>query len=388
MKILLVHNYYKEAGGEDRVVQLEKELLERHGHDVTTYYRSNDEIKGLWKIAKTLIQLSYSKKSKREFCEILKQTKPDVVHIHNFFMVITPSIVDACWESNIPVVMTLHNYRIVSPNAILFHKGRIDENSLQQSAYRCLFHRCYRRSIILTWAVARMIEYHRRRNTWNTRVTRFIVLTEFAKRKFIQGGIREERIAVKPNFIPPADLPSNIEKEDYYVFVGRLSEEKGLKLLLRSWRKIDKAIEIIGTGPLHRMVDQESDLQRNLHPRGFLPREETLRILSRAKALVFPSIWFEGFPMVLLEAFSVLTPVICSRIGGLPEIVIDEFNGLLFEPGSEDSLREVVARFENDPKLQRRLSLNCGSNLDRCSPEHNYQLLSEVYDRARKEFST
>jgi glycosyltransferase involved in cell wall biosynthesis len=388
MKILIVHNYYQEPGGEDVVVSMEKKLLEDAGHEVFTYFKSNAEIRGITRKVRTFCNLHYSVQSKHEFEQTLAQVNPEVVHIHNLFMVITPSIIDSCWERGIPVVMTLHNYRLLSPNALFFHAGRLDTKSLNGSAYHCCLHRCYHNSFLLTAMVARMIEYHRKRNTWNTRVSSFIVPTEFSKQKFIEAGFHESKLAVKPNFlIQQTDRTQEAQRENVYLFVGRLSEEKGIRFLLESWRGMNQKLRIIGDGPLKNLVEEEARRNRNLEYFGFLPRTEILGYLCKAAALIFPSLWYEVFPMIILESFSAGTPVVCSRIGGLPEIVLDRYNGLLFDPGEPQSLKDAVRLFDADGQLQGILSNHAKTSIEKYSAEKNYELLAQIYRDAVAERS-
>jgi glycosyltransferase involved in cell wall biosynthesis len=249
MKILMVHNQYQQAGGEDKVFELESELLESRGHEVCKLVVNNDHIKGILSKLKAAWSVTYSDKSRLLMIEALDKFNPNVVHVHNFFPILTPSIFDACKQRNVPVVHTLHNYRLICPSALLMIDGEIYEKSVTGSAYWSIFKKAYRNSYLGTFAVARMIEYHKKRRTWHTAVDRFIALTQFAKDKFTEAGFPPEKIAVKPNFIRDPMNGQNSEdheKRAGALFVGRLSEEKGIRTLMEAWKSVDYPLTIAG----------------------------------------------------------------------------------------------------------------------------------------------
>ncbi|RMG25008.1 MAG: glycosyltransferase family 1 protein, partial [Methanobacteriota archaeon] len=212
MKILQVHNRYQHAGGEDSVVRMEKELLEQYGHEVVQFLADNDDIQGLTKKIKVALSTHYSKASKRAMKDYLDRYEPDVVHVHNFFPKLTPSIFDACSERGVPTVMTLHNYRLICPGALFMRDGKVCEKCLQGGPYHAVRYGCYKSSRIGSWSVARMISYHRKANTWHHKVDRFIALTEFAKSKFTEAGFPEGKIVVKPNFYSGVAPSSETER--------------------------------------------------------------------------------------------------------------------------------------------------------------------------------
>ena len=236
MHVLQVHNTYQQAGGEDVVVSSEQALLKKYRHQVSQYFVSNDLINGAFQKIITAFQTPYSPEAKKRFAREIAALGPDIVHVHNTFPLLTPSIYDACREAGVPVVQTLHNYRNICANALLMRNGRPCEDCIGGSPYQAVLHRCYRGSRMGSLAVARMIDVHSRKGTWNTKVDRFIALTEFAKAKFIEAGFRETQIAVKSNFVELSEthmtdpIPRNSA-----LFVGRLSEEKGIHTLLRAW---------------------------------------------------------------------------------------------------------------------------------------------------------
>lgn len=383
MKILQVHNIYKLTGGEDSVLDAEKILLQKYGHNVSTFKVTNDNIKGFINKIKAGLSVSYSPKSKEELSLVLRDFKPDLVHVHNFFPLLTPSIYDACVEKNIPVIQTLHNYRTMCPGALLMRDGKICELCVKGSAYKSVLHGCYRDSIIGTFAVARMVENHRAKGTWNTKVNRFIALTEFARNKFIEAGFPKEKIRVKSNF--SSDSSSNTNdtnlKKNGALFVGRLSQEKGLGTLIETWSDLDIPLKVAGTGPL------ESELTHLKNSAvtalGMLDQNSVRKEMSRAAFLVMPSEWYEGFPMVLVEAFSQGLPVVASRLGGMAEIVEDGITGLHFETGNEKDLAVKVQWLHDHPEESRQMGLNARKVFEqKYTADKNYEILMDIYQDA------
>jgi glycosyltransferase involved in cell wall biosynthesis len=383
VKILQVHNIYKLTGGEDSVLDAEKILLQKYGHNVSTFKVTNDNIKGFINKIKAGLSVSYSPKSKEELSLVLRDFKPDLVHVHNFFPLLTPSIYDACVEKNIPVIQTLHNYRTMCPGALLMRDGKICELCVKGSAYKSVLHGCYRDSIIGTFAVARMVENHRAKGTWNTKVNRFIALTEFARNKFIEAGFPKEKIRVKSNF--SSDSSSNTNdtnlKKNGALFVGRLSQEKGLGTLIETWSDLDIPLKVAGTGPL------ESELTHLKNSAvtalGMLDQNSVRKEMSRAAFLVMPSEWYEGFPMVLVEAFSQGLPVVASRLGGMAEIVEDGITGLHFETGNEKDLAVKVQWLHDHPEESRQMGLNARKVFEqKYTADKNYEILMDIYQDA------
>ncbi len=387
MKIIQVHNYYQYAGGEDVVVQNEKTLLEAHHHDVFQYTRHNNEIAGIQGKLNVLLNTHYSAPSRDDFKQTLALHKPDVVHVHNFFPLITPSVFDACRQMRIPSVLTLHNYRLLHPNGYLIdNEGHIDERSIQGSAYQCVTDKVYRNSMLQTAVVAHMIEYHRKAKTWDKAVNRFIALSQFARSKFIEGGLPAEKIVVKPNFI--ADFSEKTGKgtppDHYFLFVGRLSSEKGVELLIDTWIKYNISIPvyIVGEGPLQDKVLRISKDHSQIKLLGKKSHAETLGYIQKARALVFPSTWYEGFPMTIVEALSLSTPVVASDIGSQAEIITDNFNGLHFQVGNSEALAETIKKLANNALLEK-LRVNARqSYLENYTPELNYNILMDIYQQA------
>ena len=391
MRILLVHNRYQQPGGEDGVVRAEAELLQRHLHRVSLFEADNDEIKGPLDSLKAAVRCSWSSPAQHNFNKHLSDFEPDVVHVHNFFPLISPSVHHAAFARGIPVVQTLHNYRLVCPAATLLRDGSICEACTSEwypvSAVR---HGCYRKSRAATAAVANMLTLHRALGTWTKTVTRFITLSEFARRKFISNGFVEDRIAVKPNFLGVDPGPGRGEG-DFVLFVGRLSSEKGIACLLQSWKMLGSKFRllIVGDGPMAPLVREYAGADRTIEWLGYWSHSEILDLMGKAFALVFPSIWYEGFPLVLAEAFAKGLPVIASNLGSMAEIITHRKTGLLFPPGSPlDLVSTLQWAFEHRVEMDRMREEARHEFELKYTAETNYRLLMKVYDSAISTIST
>jgi glycosyltransferase involved in cell wall biosynthesis len=388
VKVLLVHNTYQQPGGEDVVFEQERRLLADAGHAVITYCRSNWEIERLAPGAR--LALSYrtiwNEPARREVLALLGRERPDVVHVHNTFVMISPSIFSACQEAGIPVVQSVHNYRLFCPVSTFFREGGVCEACLHQSLWQGVRHGCYHGSRSATAVVALMLAVNRRRRTWTSKVDRFIALTNFTRRKLVEGGIPEERIVVKPNFIHP-DPGEGSGPRDYALFVGRLSPEKGASILLDAWSRLPEPVPLVVLGGGPEQGDLEERARRNhlstVQFRGQVPRPETIAAIQGARFLVFPSLWYENFPMTIGEAFACGTPVIGSRLGAVEEIVDDGRTGLHFEPGSAGELAGRVAWAWNHPAEMKSMGREARRKFEaKYTAESNYPILVDVYEQA------
>lgn len=385
MKILQAHNKYRQPGGEDIVCEQEYHLLSQNGMEVEQYIVDNTEaLDGIWPQIKLLFQTHYSARSKKNVDELIEKHGIDLMHVHNFFPLLTPSIFEASKERGIPSVLTLHNYRLIHPNGLLTQKGEIDERSVKGSAYECVLDGVYRNSILQTLVVAHMIEYHRKHGTWNNFVDRFIVLSEFARKKFIEGGIPGNKIVVKPNFVQdPAGSESKLhQKENYFMFIGRIGREKGIEMLVEMYEKFDvpNKLFIFGEGPLLEPLKEKTQNLENIIWKGHTSREEVFHFLRNAKALLFPSICYEGFPMTIVEAFSLGTPVIASDIGSHAEIIKDQKTGLHFKAGSPDDLYAKIDMVNKNQELVQLLSRNARKEYEtNYTPAKNLEQLTGIY---------
>jgi len=389
MNILQVHNRYKITGGEWTVLNQEYDLLKKK-HTINQLIVDNtEELDTLFNKLKLIFTTHYNRKSREMVREKIRKSGAEIMHVHNFFPLLSPSIFEASGEEGVPSVMTLHNYRLIYPNGYLMHDGKLDERTIQGSAYSCVLEGVYRNSMLQTAVVAHMIEYHRKRDTWAKKVDCLICLTEFAKAKFVEAGIPAEKMRVKPNFVDDAFRGKNLsemvdQKDDYYLFIGRISEEKGIRTLVNAWNTWKSATSpqlfILGEGPLKKELQKKSQDNTKISWLGFVERSRVLETLSKAKALIFPSEWYEGMPMTILEAYSAATPVISTNIGSQGEIVHHKRTGLHFEPGKEQSLVEALEQFESMKNEHKDMSLAARREYEeKYTPEVNREKLLSLY---------
>jgi len=385
MKILFVHNCYQQAGGEDNVVAAEAKLLAEHGHDVELWSVDNKDLpSGISGKIKTALATSYSPASRAIAIDKLRAFKPDVVHVHNFFPQISPSIYDACIDAAIPVVQTLHNYRLICPGAMLMRQGNICEQCITGSPYQAAWYGCYRGSKLGSFVVAHMVAQHRKQGTWQHKVNRFIALTEFAKSKFVAAGFPADKIAVKANFLHdplPELFRRNFDDSSFALFVGRISEEKGIKTLIKSWSTLDDNIhlKVAGSGPLEDLLHGK----QNVSVLGQQNKIEINKLMKQAAFLVLPSECYEGFPLVLVEAFAHGLPVLASRLGSMADIIKDGETGVLFTPGDAADLANKAKWMLENPQQLQKLGDNARrAYLEKYTAEQNYAELMGIYKEA------
>ena len=391
MKILLVHNHYQQPGGEDVVFAQEKQLLEDHGHQVVTYQRSNSEIEKYSNLRKlTVPKLAvWAEDSRQDILSLIKRERPVIVHVHNTFIQISPSVFSACAEAGVPVVQTLHNFRLLCPAATFFRNGNVCEECLE-SLWRSVRHGCYRESKSETAMAALMLAIHRRWHTWDS-ITSFITLTRFAHQKFVDAGFPAERVYVKPNFVFP-DPGEKVDEGEFAAYVGRLSPEKGVGTLLEACKHLRHTvpIQIIGDGPLRVSLERRA-AQLNLRGvtfRGRLSRAETQLVIKRARCLILPSECYESFPMAVVEAFACGTPVICSRLGAMQEIVIHEVSGLHFIAGNAEDLAQRIDWVWERPCEARAMGRTARKVFEQnYTSESGYHTLMEIYSRSIASFA-
>lgn len=344
-RVLIVHNRYQLPGGEDTVVDNEKKLLEDNGHDVILYTRNNNEINSMSRLSKLMIPVAfiYSFKTHREINKIIKEKQVEIVHVHNTLCLISPAVYYAAISNNVPVIQTIHNFRLLCPGATFYHDGKVCEDCVGKGLLCAVKHNCYRNSKIQTLACVLGIKIHRLTGI-NSKIN-YICLTEFNKRKLMeQKQIKESRIFVKPNFVKTnSNIISFAERKNQFVFVGRLDKLKGIDLLLEAWKKLgEEALDLIvcGTGPLKEwclkyVADNHLAKVKMI---GFVKSEDVKKIMGESKALILPSQWYEGFPMSIVEAYSVGTPVLGSDIGNVGNIIETNVTGWKFKYNSVDDL--------------------------------------------------
>ena len=387
MKILRVHNHYQQAGGESAVHAAECELLEGAGCEVIRYERHNDEWQtgGLLDAASRSAQTIWSWETRRDLAALIAAERPDVAHFTNTFTLVSPSAYDACRQADVPVVQSLHNYRLLCPGANLLRDGRVCEECVDHSLWRGVRHGCYRGSRAATGLVAASLAAHRSAGTWERKVDSYLALTEFARRTFVRGGLPPERIHVKPNFVAP-DPRERDEVGDYALFVGRLSEEKGLRTLLDAWRRLDSPLplRIAGDGPMASEIDGaiRGAARGRVWRLGDLARPDVIETLRHARLLVVPSECYEGFPLAIAEAFACGVPVIAAGHGAMAEIVEDGRSGLHFTPGDAGDLAAKVAWSLTNAKRFDEMGHAARAAYEaHYTAERNLELLLGLYER-------
>lgn len=377
MRILIAHNAYQHRGGEDTVVEAEAELLRTHGHAVEFYSRSNDDVGGMASLVLARETL-WSGRTVRDVTDMIGRFRPHVIHVHNTFPLISPSLYWAAARAGVPVVQTLHNFRLMCLNALFLREGKVCEDCMGTLPWRGVARGCYRGSQAASAALAAMLTLHRGIGTYRRKVARYIALNEFCRRKFVEGGLPAERVVVKPNFVDFA-APEPVDRAGF-LFVGRLSAEKGVATLAAAMA-LPHGIQlrVAGDGPEAPLLDGLAGVTRL----GSLPGGAVRREMGRAVALVVPSICYENFPRTIAEAFACGLPVIASRIGALADIVTDGETGLLFEPGDSQDLADKLAWAQANPGRMAEMGLKARAQYEaEFSAEVNYRRLLEIYESA------
>lgn len=346
MRVMFVHDYYRQRGGEDVVVESEMALLAGQGDPVALYSRHNDELQAMGRL-EAGAQTLWSQRTVRELLPRIEAFRPDVIHVHNSFPLISPAVHWAAARAGVPTVQTLHNFRLLCPQATLLRDGRVCEDCVGRVPWRGVRHRCYRQSAGQSTAVVAMLMLHRALGTWRTRVARYVALSEFSRAKYVRGGLPADRIEVVPNFADIAAAPAADDgPREGLLFVGRLSEEKGVTVLAQAARRLPgQRFRIVGDGPL----TGELSALPNVSLLGRLPREAVYREMRRAQALVVPSVGFETFGMVVVEAYACGLPVIGAARGGIQELVQPGLTGLLVAPESAEALAAGIEQAVADP---------------------------------------
>lgn len=385
VRVLLAHNRYQQAGGEDVVFAAESELLRRAGHPVIEYVRDNDEIpaRGFLSRLRLASDTIWAHASVRDLRTLLRRERPDVAHFHNTLPLISPAAYYACREVGVPVVQTLHNYRVICPVALLYRDGHVCEDCLGRLPWPGVVHGCYRGSRAATAAVAAMLAVHRALGTWRDRVDCYVALTEFARGKFAEGGLPPAKIVVKPHFVHP-DPGQATSPGEYALFVGRLTEGKGLRTLLAAWKQLRGPVplRIVGDGPLRKEMEGEASRAALSAVRFFgrLVGKETITAIKQARFFVFPSEWYEGFGLSMIEAFACGVPVIASRLGAMAEIVDDRRTGLHFTAGDPDDLAAKVDWAWSHPREMKEMGRAARAEYEaKYTAERNYPMLMEIY---------
>ena len=385
MRILIIHNYYKQAGGEDVVFRNEADLLRNNGHNVEQLSFSNDVMsEGVGSFFK-IFRLIYNSSSARILKKRIRSFKPDIIHVHNTFVVASPAIYFVAKKFKIPVVQTLHNYRLICPGAILYHNGKIYEDSIKSIfPLKSIFRGVYRNSIPQTAMMSTITGFHKILGTWRSKIDTYIALSEFAKEKYLNSSLNvsEQKIVVKPNFTFDAGFDNN--KEDYFIFVGRLNEEKGIKTVVKAFENTHFKLKIIGSGDLDQFVKNSANENKNISYLGFKDHDTITTQLKKARGLIFASSLYETFGLAIIEAFSCATPVLVSSLGGHSQMVEEGETGYHFKVNDSDDLKEKLSFFDDEVHLLD-LSKNARRVFEeKYSPDVNYKQLIEVYQRLIK----
>lgn len=383
--ILVAHNFYQQAGGEDVVFAAETALLRARGHAVVEYVEDNREVHGANQLT-TGLRATWSRTSKARMGEVIAEHRPDIVHFHNTFPLISPSAYYAARAAGVPVVQTLHNYRLLCPDALFYRDGHVCEECLGRPVpWPGVAHSCYRGSRAATAAVAAMLTVHRLARTWARQVDAYVVLTEFARRKLIEGGLPAGKLMVKPHFVDPDPGPGTHDGS-FALFVGRLSAEKGVRTLLGAWELLAGRVplRVVGDGPLGGEVADAARRLPDVEWLGARPGAEVADLMGRAALLVVPSECYETFGRVVIEAYARGTPVVVSDLGAVPELVEPGRTGLLAAPGDPARLAETVSSAWDRPEDLAAMGRAAREAYDaRYTAERNYARLLEIYAAAR-----
>ncbi|MEX1143538.1 MAG: glycosyltransferase family 4 protein [Anaerolineales bacterium] len=390
MKILVVHNYYQNPGGEDTAYQQEIDLLRRNGHQVITYERSNTEIKEMGLAGRVTLpfQTIWSSKSRKEISAILNKHSPDLAHFHNTHLMISPSAYYACRAASLPVVQSLDNPRLLCPAASFFRDGHLCEDCLNKTPpWPGVVHACYRGSRTQTAVVAAMLTTHRLLRTWQECVDVFLVATQFYKNKFIQGGLPAEKLLVKPHFIDPDPSPRGQEDGAYALYIGRLEPEKGIPTLLNAWKQTQAIpLRLRGQGPMEQQVRTAALKHPYISIVDRLSRQELFKLIKAARFLVWPSEgYYETFGFVAAEAFACGVPVIAARSGAMEEMVTHGKTGLLFIQGDAGDLAaKATWAWEHSCEVSAMGLAARREYEKKYTAVANYELLMAAYERAIK----
>jgi glycosyltransferase involved in cell wall biosynthesis len=380
MNILMIHNAYQQPGGEDQVFRQESQLLKDHGHRVVLLEEHNDRVadRGQLQLAADTI---WSKSAHDRIGELIRAERIELVHAHNTFPLLSPSVYHAAKEIGVPIVQTLHNYRLTCPAATLFRNGGICEDCVGKVPWRSVVHACYRDSRPATAVTAAMLTTHRALGTYRNAVTRYIALSEFTRNKFVEAGLPAERLVVKPNFLV-RDPGVGQGDGGFCLFAGRLTEEKGIRVLLEAWTQFRPGLPllIVGQGSLESEVIAAAQQNPMIRFERWMAKDQLMATFHQAAALVLPSIWYEPFSMTILEAFATGLPVITSKLGTMVSVIDHARTGLHFEPGSASALSTQVGAIAEDGDLLLRMRRNARREFEtKYTGDVNYRQLMTIY---------
>lgn len=385
MRILMAHNFYQQPGGEDQVFAAESRLLEERGHTVFRLTRDFADLSRMTR-ANVAVRSVWNSEVYREVTKVIAGENIHVAHFHNTFPLLSPAAYYAARAAKVPVVQSLHNYRLLCPNALFYRDGRVCEDCLGKSIpWPAVMHSCYRGSRAQSAALAGMLTFHRTARTWTRAVDLYIALTEFSRNKFVEGGLPADKIWVKPNFMV-SDPGMGAGEGGYALFVGRLTRDKGVEVLLEAWRDHGCAfpLKIAGDGPLlNTLVSGNTNTSSNIEVLGAQSRKQVIDLMKAARVLIVPSLWYEGFPMTIVEAYACGLPVVASDLGSLSSLVEDGVTGLHFKAGDAQDLARAIARVQDpaaDLSSMRKRARQVFE--ERYSAEPAYKSLMSAYQAA------
>ncbi|MHB0976430.1 MAG: glycosyltransferase [Candidatus Aquicultorales bacterium] len=402
VSVLSVNKFHYVRGGAERVALEEQELLKGRGHKVYPFSMRHGENRssaterffvsnvdfgaaggGLAKV-RASARVIYNLEAKRKIKALVDEVKPDVAHLHNICHQLSPAVIDGLRQSRLPVVMTLHDYKLICPNQVLFVDGRTCERCGGKSFYNAVFHRCTKGSAAASLVNCVEMYLHKALETYGRGVQVFISPSAFLIDKLREHGFAHPRLMHIPNFVDPGSFKVSSGRPGCFVYVGRLSGGKGLLTLVRAAARLPSIrLDLIGEGPLRESLEASKPANVTLH--GHLSPRRLRSMVEKAAAVVLPSEWYENCPMVVLEAFAMGKPVIASRIGGIPELIEDEVDGLLFDPGDDEALESRILRIASFPDEAGEMGRAGRRKAEiRYSPENHYERLIDAYEEARR----
>jgi glycosyltransferase involved in cell wall biosynthesis len=383
MRILLVHTRYLQAGGEDVAFEAEAQLLEQAGHDVFRFETTNAPLRDMSGVKAAAVSI-WNERVRGELRSLARRSEPDVVHFHNTFPYLSPAAYYAL-QPGAAVVQTLHNYRLICPAAVLFRAGQSCEQCVGHFPWAGIAHGCYRSSRAATAAVGAVVQAHRAAGTWR-RVDAYVALSEHARSLFVRGGLPAERVFVKPNFVHP-DPGEGRHESDYYLYAGRLEEQKGVLTLLAAWAQLEKAprLRIVGDGPLRGNVEAAAARHQSIEYAGLQTRTRVLELMAEARALVFPSLSHENCPLSIIEAFATGLPVIASGTGNIASFMRRGDSGWTYTPGEAGALAAAVGRCEANPAERKHKGRDARARWQReFTAAASREQLEAIYASARE----
>lgn len=385
MRVAMLHNRYRtgQPSGENTVVAQTVDLLRNSGHDIDLYVRNSDDIAAMGRKARALLPFRsvWSFSAEHDLTQLLQERRPDVVHVHNTFPLFSASVLRAAYRLGLPVVATLHNFRLMCANAVLQRDGRPCESCVGRLPWYGVMHGCYRESRVQTLPLATSIGVHNTLHTWQRYVTTFVAPSEFVRERYVAGGFAPDRIVVKPHAVPHEGVVRS-GPGDAVVFLGRLVEDKGFADLLQAWDSSLGTLVVAGDGPLRAEAEARAQRDPSVKVLGQLPWADCMELLGSARVAVVPARSYETFGLVVVEAFAHGVPVVASRLGALAELVDDGETGALAEPGDPEGLRKALALVA-DPVTSVAFGERARQvYLDRFTPERDLVATERIYTDA------